>query len=172
MLLSNVTQTLALLRVKHSAQFNLYNCFHRWAHYGQVTVGAILGEIFFVFAFGDLTTLRRFEKEFSVKLIRGPSVRPNGSIDISQSETMSLSLGAYKAEMATERWTLAKRESKWDLEELVELLELPGVKFIRKVISEKCVEFEGKAVVNRNPRYSVLMTSTEDTACEEPTQVV
>jgi len=115
---------------------------------------------FFVFAFENAMKLEQFEREFSVKLTRGPSVHPDGSFDISQSETMSLSFRTYKQELLTERWSLVSK-SKWEWEDLVELFELPGVKFIRKIVNERTIKFEGtlyaRAVVKSNPRYSTML---------------
>jgi len=116
--------------------------------------GAGRGSVILVFTFEDESAMEQFERDFSVKLTRGPVVHPDGSFDISQSEITNLSFRTYKKEILTERWEM-KSETEWNWEQLLKLFELPGVKFIREIVDEKTIVFEGTLYARSIHRSSI-----------------
>jgi len=128
--------------------------------YPQTLQGMRRGCLILIFAFNDEETMKQFERDFGVILNRGPEVRANGSLDIAQSEITSLSFRTCNKKVLTEKWMMVS-DSKWEWEQLLELFELPGVKFIRNFVNDKTIEFEGtlyaKGVMESNSRYGSMV---------------
>eukprot|EP01102_Stenamoeba_stenopodia_P020353 TRINITY_DN7887_c0_g3_i1.p1 TRINITY_DN7887_c0_g3~~TRINITY_DN7887_c0_g3_i1.p1 ORF type:complete len:651 (+),score=87.47 TRINITY_DN7887_c0_g3_i1:723-2675(+) len=86
--------------------------------------------------------MKQFEETYQLELMQGPVVHPDGSFDLSKCETNNLSFTAHKTEVLTERWTM-QSDTRWEWAQLADLFELPGLKFIRKIVDERTIEFEG-----------------------------
>jgi len=139
-----------------------------------VTVLIDSESLIFVFAFDSIAALEQFEEEFSVKLVRGVSIHSDGSFDVSIQEESSFSFRTYsKEEVLTERWTM-KSEAGWEWKQLAELFAVPGVKFIREIVDETNIVFEGtffaKSVLESDRGFSVMMDHLSQEPAVDPSE--
>jgi len=155
----NALQQIFILKIEDP--FDVFDVWNLCGSLEGVTRGCILA----IFAFDEVKKTL-LKKQRSFKFTRGPLIHKDGSINISKSETKSLSFRTYKPEILTERWALIS-ETKWGWKQLLELFQLPGIKFIRRMIDERTIEFEGtlyaKAIAKSNLGNGVKMTSTMKT---------
>jgi len=133
-------------------------------HYAESLDSIRSGSFVFIFAFNSEDTLKKFEKDFNVVLTRGPVIDANGSVDISTTEDMSLSFRTYERDLLTERWIM-ESESEWEWKQLLEVFEIPGIKFIRDILDERRIEFEGtlyaKAVLKGSQHYRAMVKEVD-----------